>query len=111
MFNILLQQQGGSAPLWQNLIMFGAIIVIFYFFMIRPQQKKSKDQKTFREGIKKGDSIVTIGGLHGKIASIEADDTILLDVDGKGTKLKFEKSSISLEASKKLADKEAKSAS
>jgi len=111
MFNILLQAQGGSAPLWQNLIMFGAIIVIFYFFMIRPQQKKAKDQKIFREGIKKGDSIVTIGGLHGKIASIEADDTILLDVDGKGTKLKFEKSSISLEASKKLADKEAKSAS
>ena len=110
MFNILLQQQGGPG-IWQNVIMFGAIIIVFYFFMIRPQQKKSKDQKTFRESIKKGDSIVTIGGLHGKIASIEADDTILLDVDGKGTKLKFEKSSISLEASKKLADKEAKSAS
>ncbi len=110
MFNILLQQQGGPG-IWQNVIMFGAIIIVFYFFMIRPQQKKSKDQKTFREGIKKGDSIVTIGGLHGKIASIEADDTILLDVDGKGTKLKFEKSSISLEASKKIADKEAKSAS
>src|SRR6185437_2393392 len=108
MFNILLEQQGGgSAGIAQNLILFGAIIIIFYFFMIRPQQQKAKDQKKFREGIKKGDSIVTIGGLHGKIASIEADDTIFVDVDGKGTKLKFEKSSISLEASKKLADKEA----
>ncbi len=111
MFNILLQQQSGGGGIWQNVIMFGAIIVIFYFFMIRPQQQKAKDQKKFREGIKKGDSIVTIGGLHGKIASIEDDDTILVDVDGKGTKLKFEKSSISLEASKKLADKEAKSTS
>ena len=111
MFNILLQQQQGASPWWQTPLLFGVIIVIFYFFMIRPQQQKAKDQKKFREGIKKGDSIVTIGGLHGKIASIEADDTIIIDVDGKGTKLKFEKSSISLEASKKLADKEAKSAS
>jgi len=43
------------------------IIVVFYFFMIRPQLKKSKDQKKFRENIKIGDKIITIGGIHGKI--------------------------------------------
>jgi preprotein translocase subunit YajC len=102
MFNILLQAAsagGGFDP--KNLILFGGVIIIFYFFMIRPQQKKAKDQKKFREGIKKGDNIVTIGGMHGKIASLEDDDTFLLEID-KGIKLKFERSAISLEASKKL---------
>lgn len=78
-----------------------AIIVVFYFFMIRPQQKKAKDQKNFRENLKKGDNVVTIGGLHGKISSIESDDTIIVEVD-KGIKLKFEKSSISAESTKRV---------
>ena len=98
MFNILLQAQKGMD--WGSLIFFPLIIVVFYFFMIRPQQKKSKEQKIFRENIKKGDNIVTVGGLHGKIASLEDDDTFTLEVD-KGIRLKFEKSAISLEASKK----------
>jgi preprotein translocase subunit YajC len=98
MFNILLQAQKGMD--WGSFIFFPLIIVVFYFFMIRPQQKKSKEQKVFRENIKKGDNIVTIGGLHGKIASLEDDDTFVLEVD-KGIRLKFEKSAISLEASKK----------
>jgi preprotein translocase subunit YajC len=98
MFNILLQAQKGMD--WGSLIFFPLIIVVFYFFMIRPQQKKAKEQKVFRENIKKGDNIVTVGGLHGKIASLESDDTFILEVD-KGIKLKFEKSAISLEASKK----------
>lgn len=76
---------------------------MFYFFMIRPQQKKQKDQKNFINDIKKGDRIVTIGGIHGRIAEMD-EDTITLDVE-KGAKIKFEKSAISLEASKKLADK------
>jgi preprotein translocase subunit YajC len=98
MFNILLQAQKGMD--WGSLIFFPLIIVVFYFFMIRPQQKKSKDQKIFRENIKKGDNIVTVGGLHGKIYSLDEDDTFTLEVD-KGIKLKFEKSAISLDASKK----------
>ena len=70
-----------------------------YFFMIRPQQKKAKDQKNFVNSMKKGDSVVTIGGLHGKIASVDAT-TVVLEVD-RGTKLTFEKSSISREATVK----------
>ncbi|MFT7380908.1 MAG: preprotein translocase subunit YajC, partial [Roseivirga sp.] len=69
----------------------------------RPQQKKQKDQKNFISDIKKGDRIVTVGGIHGRIAEMD-EDTITLDVE-KGAKIKFEKSAISLEASKKQADK------
>lgn len=102
MLGLLLQAGGGSA-LTGNLVLIGGIIIIFYFFMIRPQQKKQKDQKKFLSEIKKGDMAVTMGGIHGKVAAIE-DDTVLLEVD-KGTKIKVEKSSISLEASKKYLDK------
>ena len=102
MLGILLQAGGGSA-MTGNLVLIGGIIVIFYFFMIRPQQKKQKDQKKFLEEIKKGDMAVTTGGIHGKVAAID-DDTVMLDVD-RGTKIKVEKSSISLEASKRYTGK------
>ena len=88
---------------YTQIIFFVGIAIVFYFFMIRPQQKKQKDQKKFIEEIKKGDDVVTIGGMHGKVYSVE-DNTVTLDVD-KGTKLTFEKSSISLEASKPAAKK------
>ncbi len=94
---------GGDNAWMSQLLLFGGIILIFYFFMIRPQQKKQKDHKKFVEDIKKGDNVVTIGGMHGKIYSID-DELVTLDVD-KGTKLTFEKSSISLEQSKKLQGK------
>ena len=83
---------------YSQIIFFVGIAAVFYFFMIRPQQKKTKDQKKFLAEIKKGDAVVTIGGMHGKVYSLD-DATITLDVD-KGTKLTFERSSISLEASK-----------
>lgn len=102
MLGLLLQLGGGSA-MTGNLVLIGGIIVIFYFFMIRPQQKKQKDQKTFLADIKKGDMVVTMGGIHGKIAAID-DDSVLLEID-RGAKLKVEKSSISLETSKKYTEK------
>lgn len=77
------------------------MIAIFYFFFIRPQQKKQKDQKKFIGEIKKGDQVVTLGGIHGKVASVD-ESTITLDVD-RGNKLVVEKSSISLEASKRVS--------
>ncbi len=94
---VLLQAQGGGSS-YGTLILFGGMFVVMYFFMIRPQQKKAKEQKAFRENLKKGDDVVTVGGLHGKIASVDGD-TVTLEVD-KSIKLTFEKSSISSEAKK-----------
>lgn len=73
------------------------IIIVFYFFMIRPQLKKSKDQKKFRENIKIGDKVVTIGGIHGKISDVQ-DTTFIITVEG-GVKLKIERSAISMDSS------------
>lgn len=101
MLTILLQAQPGGGQYFQ-LVFFGAIILVFYFFMIRPQQKKAKDQKKFIEEIKKGDYIVTIGGAHGYVAEMEGD-TFLLEVE-KGGRIRFNKSAISLEATR-LANK------
>jgi preprotein translocase subunit YajC len=98
---ILLQATNGQNPLFSNLILIGGIAIIFYFFMIRPQQKKQKEQKTFISAVKKGDMVVTISGLHGKVVGIE-EDGVLLEVD-KGVRIKFDKSSISFEASKRYA--------
>lgn len=98
---IFLQAATGLEP-YLNIIFLVGIGLVIYFFMIRPQQKKQKDQKTFIEAIKKGDMVVTIGGIHGKIFSVE-DASVVLDVD-KGTKIKFEKTAISLEASKQYAN-------
>ena len=71
------------------------VIAVFYFFMIRPQLKKAKDQKKFKEQIKKGDKIITIGGIHAKIAEI-SETTFIIEVEG-GNRLKIEKSAVSME--------------
>ncbi len=99
MYNlILLQAQAGKQPgMLPNLILIGAILIIFYFFMIRPQQKKAKDQKKFRESLKKGNNVVTLGGMHGKIYEIN-DATVILEVD-RTLKVTFELSAISQESS------------
>ena len=104
MIDFIFAQAATGSPEWlPNILLFGGIILVFYFFMIRPQQKKQKDHKKFVEEIKKGDSVITIGGVHGKIFSVE-DDIVIVEVD-KGVKMTFEKSAISLEQSKKLNDK------
>ncbi|HAO48018.1 MAG TPA: preprotein translocase subunit YajC [Runella sp.] len=97
MNSIFLQAASGQTSMIYQLLMWAGIIGVFYFFMIRPQQKKQKDQKKFLEDLKKGDEVVTIGGLHATVISVY-DTTVTLDVDGKGTKMKFEKSSISRKA-------------
>lgn len=95
MYSILLQAQQSN---YFQFIFFGAIILVFYFFMIRPQQKKAKDQKKFIDEIKKGDYVVTVGGAHGYVAELEGD-TFVLEVE-KGGRIRFNKSAISLEATK-----------
>ena len=97
MYGILLQAQQQSNPYIQYVI-FGGISVVFYFFMIRPQQKKAKDQKKFIDEVKKGDYVITIGGAHGHVAELDGD-TFILEVE-KGGRIRFNKSAISLEATK-----------
>ena len=82
------------------------IIVVFYFFMIRPQMKKAMDHKKFVEELKKGDKVITTSGIHGKIVDLN-ETTFLIEVES-GTKIRFEKSSVSLESSKALVQAAAK---
>jgi preprotein translocase subunit YajC len=82
---------GGS--LITMLVTFGLIIVVFYFLVIRPQNKKQKDAKKMLEGIRKGDRVVTIGGMHGSVESVK-DDAVILKVD-ENVKLRFSKSAVS----------------
>jgi preprotein translocase subunit YajC len=68
------------------------VIVVFYFFMIRPQMKRQKELKNFRENLTVGDKVVTVGGLHGKILEL-ADTTVLLSCESS-TKIRVEKSAL-----------------
>ena len=80
-FIILMQPaQGGQGNPMSSLIPLILIIVVFYFFMIRPQMKRQKELKQFRASLKKGDKIVTSGGIYGKIADIKDDGTALIEV-------------------------------
>lgn len=88
---ILLQAAGSGMS---SLIMFGMIFAVMYFFMIRPQIKKQKQESAYRLALKKGDSVVTIGGIHGKIIDIK-NDTVIIEVHG-GTKLKVLKTAVSM---------------
>jgi preprotein translocase subunit YajC len=99
---ILLQAQGGGAM--SQLAMILLIIVIFYFFMIRPQMKKSKQEKLFKEALVKGDKVVTIGGVHGKIVEVEST-TFMIEVD-HNVKLRIEKTAVSAEATKQYQPKQ-----
>lgn len=87
-----LQAQNGGGSLVSTLIMFGAIFAIFYFMIIRPQQKRAKEREALLSAIKKGDKVITSGGLHGVIAGLE-DKTVLLDL-GNNIKVKVERSAI-----------------
>ncbi len=87
-----------------NILMIPLMIVVFYFFMIRPQQKKQKELKKFRENLKAGDKVVTIGGVHGTI--LEVTGTTVL-INSEGTKIRFEKSAISQNAENLLGSEKA----
>ncbi|MES2731577.1 MAG: preprotein translocase subunit YajC [Bacteroidota bacterium] len=99
MFQAILLQASSSS--WTSFLPLVAIFIVFYFFFIRPQQTKQKEQKKFRESLKKGDQVVTIGGLHGKVSSVEGEQ-VILEVD-RGVRLTFEKSAISQDNSVKTA--------
>ncbi len=75
-----------------QVVMWVGIIGVFYFFMIRPQQKKQKELKTLLSAIKKGDQVVTIGGIHARVYNVE-ETLVTLELD-KGVKLTVDKSAI-----------------
>ena len=78
------------------------MFVVIYFFMIRPQQKKMKQEKEFENNLKVGDKVITKSGLHGKVAEL-AETTVVLET--MAGKLKMERSAISMEMSASLAKK------
>ena len=105
MLQIFLQAAGGGIG---SFLPFILIIVVFYFFMIRPQMKRQKDEKSFRSDIRKGQRVVTNGGMHGKIVEMN-DSHITLEVQN-GIKIKMERGSISKELSAQYLKTEDKKA-
>jgi preprotein translocase subunit YajC len=87
-----------------NLTQFAPIVLMFvvvYFFMIRPQMKRAKQEKSFAAELKKGDRVITKSGMHGKIVDFSEKNNSVIIESGAG-KITFDRSSISMELSKKL---------
>ena len=101
MFLMMPSSGSGGASNWSSLIMVGAIFVVMYFFMIRPQSKKAKDQKLFMENLQKGDKIITVAGIHGRISRVNENGTLEVEID-TNTKVIMERSGISMEFTKAL---------
>jgi len=97
MTGVILQAAGASSMTGAILPMV-LIMVVFYFFMIRPQVRKAKEHKKMVADLSIGDKVVTTAGIHGKITGAN-ETTFLIEVEG-GTKIRFDKSAISLDATK-----------
>ena len=88
--------QAGSGAGYSQIILLVGMVLVFWLFMIRPQAKKAKQAKTFQENLQKGDRIVTIAGIHGRVNKMNEDGTIDIETS-PGSYLKIEKSAISME--------------
>lgn len=91
-FNAMLQTAAGSGNLLITVLPFVLIFVIFYFFIIRPQNKKQKETERMISALKKGDKIVTIGGIHGTVTATK-EQTVIVKVDDN-SKIEFSRSAI-----------------
>jgi preprotein translocase subunit YajC len=102
--NILLfmSQEGQESGGIMSFLPLILIVVVFYLFFIRPQMKKTKEQRKFREALKKGDKIVTIGGIHGKIAEVK-ETTMIIEV-APNIRLTIEKSAVAGEGGTQLGE-------
>jgi preprotein translocase subunit YajC len=92
--SIMLQAQPGGGAMMP--IMLVGMIVVMYFFMIRPQQKRAKEQKKFAESMNTGEKVITTSGIHGRIVRTNEDGTIALEID-RNTTITVERQSISME--------------
>jgi preprotein translocase subunit YajC len=84
--------QGGGSQ-WLSLLPILLMILIFYFLLIRPQQKKEKERKAMISSIKKGDKVLTIGGIYGIVSDFKGDDIVIVKI-GEGTKVEFTRSAV-----------------
>ena len=84
--------KGSPNGMLMNVLFIGLMIAVFYFFMIRPQMKKQKEIKKFREALKVNDKVITAGGLHGKIREVK-ETAFVIEV-AEGVKVTVEKSSV-----------------
>ena len=92
LFFVLQAQTDGIASMVSSLLPFLLIIVVFYFLILRPQQKRQKARQKLLEGVKKGDKVITSGGIHGTVEGLE-DDSILVKI-ADNVKVKMDKSAI-----------------
>ncbi len=92
MLTLPLAQAAPGGLFGNPLILIAVLFLVMYFTMIRPQTKQAKEHRALVEGLAKGDRVVTMGGIHGTIRSVE-DNTVLVEVDG-GTKLRFDKGKV-----------------
>ncbi len=99
---LLMAPKEGESPL-VSLLPLVLIVVVFYFFMIRPQMKKQKDLRKFREAIQNGDKVITLGGIYGKVVET-SDKTVIMEVEGK-MRLKVDKSALVLDSSDLMTQK------
>ncbi len=99
LFILLMGSTGSSSSdssMWSTPLLFVGIFAVMYFFMIRPQAKKAKDQKTFIDNLQKGDKVITVAGIHGKITRVNDNGTVEVEID-TNTKVIMERSGISME--------------
>lgn len=89
---ILLQTAETGGSMWSTVLMFGLLIVVFYFFLIRPQSKRQKEIRKFQDSLENGKSVITQGGIYGKIREVK-DNYIILEI-ADGVKIKVNKNMV-----------------
>jgi len=83
------QTQGAGGSMWSTILMFALLIVVFYFFLIRPQSKRQKEVRKFQDSLENGKSVITQGGIYGKIKEVK-DNYVILEIS-EGVKIKVNK--------------------
>ncbi len=104
MTQLFLDGAAGGGGNMTMLLMMALIFVVMYFFMIRPQSKKAKEAGNFLNNLQKGDKIVTVSGMHGRISKLNENGTLEVEID-TNVKVIMEKSGVSAEYSKALQAK------
>lgn len=95
--------QPPTPSIWEQLFPFIIIFLIFFFLVLRPQQRRAQDQRKFRDALKKGDSVLTTGGILGTIEGL-TEQVVTLQI-ANGVKIKVLRSAIAAGASEELEKK------